>query len=621
MVLDLIQSPSDLRRLDPAELEELAGEIRTFLVEQVSRTGGHLGPNLGAVELTIALHRVLDSPRDLIIWDTGHQTYVHKMLTGRSASFATLRQIDGLSGYPSRCESPHDVVENSHASTSLSYAAGLAQAFRLKRERRRVVAVVGDGAMTGGMAYEALNQIAGNELDVTIVLNDNGRSYSPTVGGLARHLNQLRIDPLYQRAKRDVTDVLHRFARPGDLLASGIHRIKGSIKELVSDPTIFDSLGIAYSGPIDGHDIEAVEHALQSATGLEGPCVVHLITHKGQGYEPALADTKDHLHGVGVFDPETGLPKSSSGGVSWTQVFGDALVEAARERPEVVAVTAAMQSSVGLDPMSAEFPERVFDVGIAEQHAVTFATAMAMGGLRPVVAVYATFMNRALDQVLMDCALHRQSVVFVLDRAGVTGNDGPSHHGIFDLAFFRQVPGLVIAAPSSATELRDLLHTALSHEGPFMIRFPKGSAPSAPEGLPELIEVGNWEMKFAPGGVALLGVGNMVEVAYKVALILEENGVAAAVTNARFVKPLDTRLPELAASARLVATLEDHELQGGFGSAVLEALSDSGLTAPVERFAVPERFLEQGSVAALVERYGLTPEAIAQRILTRLAQL
>lgn len=619
MLLDRLHSPADLRRLDPDELEELAAEIRGFLVEEVARTGGHLGPNLGVVELTIALHRVLDSPNDLIVWDTGHQAYVHKLVTGRRAQFATLRQRGGMSGYPSRAESPHDVVENSHASTSLSYASGLATAFKRRRESRRVVAVIGDGAMTGGMAYEALNQIAGRGVDMTIVLNDNGRSYSPTVGGLARHLNQLRIDPLYQRAKRDVSEALQRFSRPGDLLASGMHRLKGSLKELVTDPTIFDSLGLAYSGPIDGHDVAAVEQALTNAISVEGPVVVHLVTRKGEGYEPALADTKDHLHGVGVFDPETGQARSAAGGVTWTRVFGEAMLAEARTRPEVVAITAAMGSSVGLDLMDAEFADRVFDVGIAEQHAVTFATGLAMGGLRPVVAVYATFMNRALDQVLMDCGLHRQPVTFVLDRAGVTGNDGPTHHGIFDIGLFRQVPGLVIAAPSSATELRDLLHTALSHDGPFMIRFPKGSAPEAPEGEPAFLAVGEWDAQACPGGVVLLGVGNMVDVAHKSALILEERGIPAAVTNARYIKPLDSRLAEIARSARLVVTIEDHEIQGGFGSAVLEALSDAGVSTPVHRCAVPECFLEHGSVASLHELCGLTPDHIAGAVIAHLA--
>ncbi|MFN8103713.1 MAG: 1-deoxy-D-xylulose-5-phosphate synthase [Acidimicrobiia bacterium] len=617
MLLDRLDSPADLRRLTPGELAELAAEIRSFLVAEVARTGGHLGPNLGVVELTLALHRVLDSPNDLIVWDTGHQAYVHKLVTGRRSGFATLRQMGGMSGYPSRRESPHDVVENSHASTSLSYAAGLATAFKKRREARRVVAVIGDGAMTGGMAYEALNQIAGRGIDMTIVLNDNGRSYSPTVGGLARHLNQLRIDPLYRRAKRDVSEALQRFSRPGDLLASGMHRLKGSLKELVADPTMFDSLGLAYSGPIDGHDVAAVEMALANAISVEGPTVVHLVTRKGEGYEPALADTKDHLHGVGVFDPETGQARSAAGGVSWTQVFGEALVAEARNRPEVVAITAAMGSSVGLDLMDAEFPDRTYDVGIAEQYAVTFATGLAMGGLRPVVAVYATFMNRALDQVLMDCGLHHQPVTFVLDRAGITGNDGPSHHGIYDLGLFRQVPGLVIAAPASAAELRDLLHTALSHDGPFMIRFPKGSTHSAPTGDPALLPVGEWDVEPCPGGAVLLGVGNMVDVAHKVALILEERGIPAAVTNARYVKPLDPRLPDLARDARLVVTIEDHEEQGGFGSAVLEALGDAAVTTPVQRCAVPEGYLEHGSVAALHELCGLTPDHIADAVTAR----
>lgn len=618
MFLETISSPADLRGLTDAELAVLCREIRDFLVEQIADTGGHLGPNLGVVELTVALHRVLDSPNDVIIWDTGHQSYVHKILTGRSDRFATLRQAGGLSGYPSREESPHDWVENSHASTSLSYAAGLVEAFNHTRANRKVVAVIGDGALTGGMAYEALNQIAHRELDVTIVLNDNGRSYSPTVGGLQSHLAQLRLDPLYQRAKRDVTEVLQRFSRPGDYVASGIQRIKDSIREFVTPSTIFDTLGFTYSGPIDGHDIEQVELALEHASDLEGPAVVHLVTNKGMGYAPAEQDLRDHYHGVGKFDPVTGQPKGRGNGVSWTEVFGEALLDEARRCPEVVGITAAMQSSVGLDPLANTYPERVYDVGIAEQHAVTFAAGLAMGGMRPVVAVYTTFMNRAVDQVLLDVGLHRLPVTFVCDRAGVTGNDGASHHGIYDMGLFREVPGLVIAAPSTAGELRDLLHTALLHDGPMMIRFPKGMT-AAPMGdtPPRVIPVGQWDVEEAPGGVLLLGVGNMVDVAHKAASILDEGGIPSAVVNARYVKPLDPRLASIAGRHRLLCTIEDHEIQGGFGSAVLEVLSDAAVEVPVERCAVPEQFLTHGNVSTLHERCGLTPEQIASRVATR----
>lgn len=620
-MLAAVHSPEDLRCLDASELAVLCGEIRKFLVEKVANTGGHLGPNLGVVELTIALHRVFDSPHDVIVWDTGHQSYVHKIITGRSDAFATLRQAGGLSGYPSRQESCHDWVENSHASTSLSYAAGFVEAFRHLGEHRKVVAVIGDGAMTGGMAYEALNQIAGRDLNLTIVLNDNGRSYSPTVGGLQRHLAQLRIDPLYQRAKRDVTDVLHRFARPGDLVAAGIHRIKGSLKELMSDPTIFDALGIAYSGPIDGHDIEQVETALCHASNIDGPVVVHLVTTKGMGYEPAEQDERDHFHGVGQFDPITGAPKAGDGGTSWTAVFGDALLNEAHRHSNLVGITAAMQAPVGLDPFAKAYPDRVYDVGIAEQHAVTFAAGLAMGGLRPVVAIYTTFLNRALDQVLFDVGLHRLPVIFACDRAGVTGNDGPSHHGIYDLSFFREVPGLVIGAPSSAAELRDMLHTALGYDGPFYIRYPKGTTAGIEAGEPNLIPIGEWTINEAPGGVALLAIGNMVDVACKAAALLAEAQIPTAVTNARFVKPLDERLADIAGRHRLVATIEDHEIQGGFGSAVLECLNDAGVAVPVERFAVPEQFLPHGSVSGLHASAGLTPEAIAARIQSRWAKL
>ncbi len=619
MLLDAISSPADLRDLGPRELEELCREIREFMVAKIAKTGGHLGPNLGAVELTIALHRVFDSPDDAIIWDVGHQAYVHKIVTGRKDQFDELRQLGGLSGYPSREESRHDLIENSHASTSLSYAAGLAQSLKLSHIDRRVVAVIGDGALTGGMAYEALNQIAHRELDVTIVLNDNGRSYDPTVGGLQAHLSRLRIDPLYQRAKQDVNDVLHRLAGPGDLLASGLGRLKGSIKELVAEPTIFDSLGLVYSGPIDGHDIGQVEHALRNASKIEGPVVVHLITEKGRGYEPAETDQADHLHGVGQFDPNTGrapaaINAKQPGKKSWTSIFEQAMLDEARENPDVVGITAAMQRSVGLEPFAEEFPDRCFDVGIAEQHATTFAGGLAMGGKRPVVAIYATFMNRAVDQLLMDVGLHRLPVTFVLDRAGVTGADGPSHHGIFDFAFFRPLPGFVIAAPSNPDELRDLLHTALCHDGPFVIRFAKGSATDLDPRPPRQIPIGQWEIEEAPGGVALLAVGNMVEVAQKAALGLDEKGIPAAVVNARFVKPLDERLAGLAQRHRVIATIEDHEIQCGFGAGVLEALADAGIATPVERFAVPEQFLPHGSASKLHERSGLTPDAIVSRL-------
>ncbi len=611
-MFESIRSPTDLARLDAAQLAQLADEIRSFLVENVAKTGGHLGPNLGAVELTLALHRVYESPRDVIVWDTGHQAYVHKIVTGRGDGFATLRQYGGLSGYPCRSESEHDWIENSHASTSLSYAAGFVEAFHHLRADRRVVAVIGDGALTGGMAYEALNQIAHRQSDLVIVLNDNGRSYSPTVGGLAAHLAQLRLDPLYRRAKRDVNEVLERVPRAGEWIAQGIHRLKGSIKELLTDPTIFDTLGMTYSGPIDGHDIEAVETALRNAREIPGPVVVHLITRKGAGYGPAEADDADHLHGVGVFDPVTGRPVPSSGR-SWTAVFGDTLAECARERPDVVAVTAAMQASTGLDPMAAEFPDRVYDVGIAEQHATTFAAGLAMAGLRPVVAVYATFMNRAVDQVMMDVGLHGLPVTFVLDRAGVTGDDGPTHHGIYDMAFFRQVPGLVIGAPADSTELQGMLRLALDHDGPFMIRFSKGVASEGGAGAEALV-VGRWDVARADGGVALLGVGRMVDVARKAAVLLEERGIPAAATNARFVAPLDARLAEIAAAHRLVVTVEDHSVTGGFGTGVLEALSDAGVATPVLRAGIPAGFLRQGKAARLHEEAGLTPEAIAARV-------
>ncbi len=621
MLLADINSPADLHSLDRVELDNLAAEIRTFLVDKVAATGGHLGPNLGVVELTLALHRVFDSPNDVIVWDTGHQAYVHKIVTGRQKDFAQLRQFGGISGYPARGESVHDFVENSHASTALSYSAGLVEAFSHTNESRRVIAVVGDGSLTGGMAYEALNQIAHLKQNLVIVLNDNGRSYSPTVGGLAQHLAQLRIAPLYQRTKRDVAGILTRLSRPGDLIAAGIHRLKGSVKGLVADETIFDSFGITYSGPIDGHDVEQVEQALRNASQIEGPVVVHLITTKGAGYLPAEEDQVDHWHGVSQFDPATGTPKAGPEGRTWTSVFGDALVQEAQQRDNVVAITAAMQNATGLGPFAEKFPERCYDVGIAEQHATTFAAGLAMGGLHPVVAVYATFMNRAIDQVLMDVGMHNLPVTFVLDRAGVTGNDGASHHGIFDIGFFRQVPGLVLAAPSDAGELRSIFHTALNHDGPFMIRMPKGIVSGDPTAPPRELAIGEWEFESAPGGVAIVAIGNMVEIAHKTQVMLEERGLAAGVTYARFIKPMDPGLADLARSHRLVVTIEDHEIQGGFGAAVLEELSEAGVTTPVMRCAIGEQFLPHGSVSLLHEQEGLTPEAITERIVARLDEM
>src|SRR5438128_11901739 len=523
-VLDRIGGPSDLRELSEAELRELAEEIRQFLVSSVSHTGGHLGPNLGVVELTLALHRTFDSPRDRILWDTGHQAYVHKLLTRPREGFARLRKLGGMSGYPNRGESEHDLIENSHASTGLSYAAGMAEARQRRGADGQVVVVVGDGALTGGMAYEALNNIGHRKTPVTIVLNDNGRSYAPTIGGLAQHLAQQLtvLNPSYHRTKNRVDRML-RAVPAGDKAIEAGRRIKEGLKELVSPRTFFEYLGIKYSGPINGHHIEDVERTLRQVSRLRGPHVVHVITTKGRGYGPAEEDEIDHLHGVSAFDVLTAKPLSRK--MLYTDVFGEALVQEPERDSRLIAITAAMGSSAGLGPFAERFPDRFFDVGIAEQHAVTFAAGLAMAGMRPVVVIYSTFLQRALDQVMMDVCLHRLPVTFVLDRAGITGDDGPSHHGIFDLTFLRAMPGLTLAAASNPQELRDLVHTAIAGDVPFAIRFPKGavgvSADAEPQ-PPRILPVGEWEVLRQGGAALLVATGKLVLVAMDAATLLDK---------------------------------------------------------------------------------------------------
>ncbi|HLT11214.1 MAG TPA: 1-deoxy-D-xylulose-5-phosphate synthase, partial [Micromonosporaceae bacterium] len=477
-LLETIAGPQDLRRLSHEELKVLAAEIRDFLVAKVSRTGGHLGPNLGVVELTLALHRVFDSPKDRLLFDTGHQAYVHKMVTGRLAGFDQLRQRGGLTGYPSQAESEHDVIENCHASTALSYADGMAKAFALRGEKRHVVAIVGDGALTGGMCWEALNNIAAAKNPLVIVVNDNGRSYAPTIGGLADHLATLRLNPGYEKVLDLIKESLAKTPLVGGPLYEVLHAVKKGIKDAVAPQALFEDLGIKYVGPVDGHDVAAVESALRRAKAFGGSVIVHVVTRKGYGYQPAEDDEADCLHSPSAFDPETGRPVAPSS-LKWTSVFGDELVAIAEERPDVVGITAAMADSTGISKLAARFPDRAFDVGIAEQHATTSAAGLALGGMHPVVAIYATFLNRAFDQVLLDVALHRLPVTFVLDRAGITGPDGPSHYGIWDLAVFGVVPGLRIAAPRDAATLRAELREAVAIEdGPTMLRFPTGSVPA-----------------------------------------------------------------------------------------------------------------------------------------------
>jgi len=614
-LLEYLDGPDDLKRLDPSELPALAREIREFLIAAVSRTGGHLGPNLGVVELTIALHRVFNSPRDVLLWDTGHQAYVHKLLTGRAAGFSTLRQAGGLSGYPARSESEHDVIENSHASTALSYADGLAKVFSLRDERdRAVVAVVGDGALTGGMCWEAINNIAaGPDRPVIIVVNDNGRSYAPTVGGLADHLNKLRLSPSYEQALDLVKTSLARTPLVGAPMYEALHGIKKGLKDLLQPQAMFEDLGLKYVGPIDGHDVDAVEDALRMARGFGAPVIVHCLTQKGRGYPPAENDEADNFHGVSVIDPHTGVPVGVAP-PSWTQVFAEEMVAIGHERDDVVAVTAAMLRPVGLHPFANAFPDRVFDVGIAEQHAVASAAGMATGGLHPVVCVYSTFLNRAFDQVLMDVALHRLPVTLVLDRAGVTGDDGPSHNGMWDLSLLGIVPGMRVAAPRDATRLRQLLREAVEHEGPTALRFPKASV--ADEDIDAVDRVGEMDVLRRDEGadVLVVAVGALAPLALDVAERVSAQGLPVTVVDPRWVLPVDESLPALAAAHSLVVVIEDNGRAGGVGDAVARELRARRIDVEVATYALPQQFLPTGKRAAVLSEAGLSAQEIARDV-------
>ncbi|MDN3257610.1 1-deoxy-D-xylulose-5-phosphate synthase [Streptomyces sp. MA25(2023)] len=613
-ILENIRGPRDLKALSEAELGRLSDEIRDFLVHAVARTGGHLGPNLGVVELTVALHRVFESPADRILWDTGHQSYVHKILTGRQ-DFSKLRGKGGLSGYPSREESEHDVIENSHASTVLGWADGLAKARQVRGERGHVVAVIGDGALTGGMAWEALNNIAAaRDRPLIIVVNDNERSYAPTIGGLANHLATLRTTDGYERTLAWGKDVLQRTPVVGHRVYDALHGAKKGFKDAVAPQGLFEDLGLKYVGPIDGHDIGAVESALRRAKRFHGPVLVHCLTEKGRGYEPALRDEADHFHTVGAMDPLTCAPLTPSSGPSWTSVFGEEIVRIGEERDDVVAITAAMLHPVGLGRFAERFPDRVWDVGIAEQHAAVSAAGLATGGLHPVVAVYATFLNRAFDQLLMDVALHKCGVTFVLDRAGVTGADGPSHNGIWDMSILQVVPGLRIAAPRDADQLRAQLREAVAvDDAPTLVRFPKESVGPA---VPAVDRIGGTDVLHAAERpeVLLVAVGAMAPVCLRTAELLEARGIGCTVVDPRWVKPVDPVLPPLAARHRLVAVVEDNSRAAGVGSAVALALGDAEVDVPVRRFGIPEQFLAHAKRAEVLADIGLTPVEIAGRI-------
>lgn len=620
-ILSSITGPADLRALDAGQLDTLAAEIRDELIVRCAPRGGHLGPNLGVVELTLAMHRVFDSPRDRILFDTGHQAYVHKMLTGRADQMETLRSEGGLSGYPSRAESDHDLVENSHASTSLSYADGLAKAYALRGEDRAVVAVIGDGALTGGMAWEALNNIAAGPYQRSggpiIVVNDNGRSYMPTVGGLADHLTSLRTNPRYEQVLDQVKTRLNGVRGVGPAVYDALHAMKKGMKDALAPQGLFEDLGLKYVGPVDGHDRVAVEHALAQARRFGGPVIVHVITRKGFGYDPAEQNEADQFHQIGPFDPESGV--GSPKGAIWTDFFTDEIVHIGEERPDVVAITAAMLHPVGLDRFAARFPDRVFDVGIAEQHAVTSAAGLAMGGLHPVVAIYATFMNRAFDQVLMDVALHDCGVTFVVDRAGVTGDDGASHNGMWDMSIFQVVPTMRLAAPRDGARVRELLREAVAvDDAPTLVRLPKGAPP---EDVEAVGSAGSMDVLVRQGAedVLVVGIGSMAVPAVEVAERLGQQGIGVTVVDPRWVKPWDDAIVDLARRHRLVVCIEDNGIVGGCGSTLLQLLNDRRVETPVRLHGIPQEFLDHAKRPVILERIGLTPQAIARGIVEEIS--
>ena len=616
-ILETISSPCDLRGLSDSQLEQLAAEIRQTLVSTVAATGGHLAPNLGVVELTLGMHRALECPTDKIVWDVGHQSYVHKLLTGRRERFDTLRQYGGVCGFPKRSESEFDVFDTGHASNSLSVALGLAAARDAAGGSETVCAVIGDGSMTGGMAFEALNHIGHLGTKLVIVLNDNEMSIAQNVGALASYLARVRLDPRYNRLRDDVESALARTRLGAAMVAAG-EAAKESVKQLLVPGMLFEELGLKYVGPIDGHSVEAVESAVTRAMKVDGPVIIHAVTRKGAGYAHA-EDKPDTFHGISPFEVETGKVNGSSGTISYTEAFSRSLLAEAEADERIIAITAAMPTGTGLDAFAERFPERFFDVGIAEQHAVGFAAGLAAGGMKPVVAIYSTFLQRAYDQLIMDVALQELPVVFCLDRAGLVGEDGPTHHGVFDLTYLRSVPGLSVLAPADEAELAHMLHTALATDGPVAIRYPRGTGAGVPlPEAPQVFERGRAEVRRRGSDVALLAVGRMVGAAEAAADLLVADGVDATVVNLRWIKPLDLEtVGEVAESHPLVVTVEENTGVGGVGSAVLEALSDLGRDVPVMRLSVPDCFVTHGAMSTLLAEVGLTAEGIRGAVLAR----
>ena len=610
-----IQSPDDLRSMSPAELDQLASDIREFLIEKVSRTGGHLGPNLGVVELTIAIHRVFQSPRDVVLFDTGHQSYVHKILTGRADQFDLLRQRDGISGYPNRRESEHDVIENSHASTALSWADGVSRGFSLTgQSQRHVVAVVGDGALTGGMSWEALNNLSPeSDRNLVIVVNDNERSYSPTIGGLATYLTTLRASKEYERILGRGKRMLHNTPVVGKYIYGTLHGMKKGIKDMVAPQGMFEDLGFKYLGPIDGHDIAAMEKTLQMAKEFGSPVIVHAITEKGRGYTPALEDIAEKFHAVGIVDPVTGKPVKASA-PSWTNVFSEEITQIGQENSKVVAITAAMLGPTGLDKFAKNFPDRTIDVGIAEQHAVTSAAGLAYAGMHPVIAIYSTFLNRAFDQLLLDVALHNAGVTFVLDRAGITGDDGPSHHGIWDLALTGIVPKMRVGAPRDGARLKEILRecTEIS-DAPSMVRFPKGAVPAD---IPAIERVAGVDIlhRSASKKVLLISVGAMAGMALEVAKIAHEQSIEITVVDPVWVKPISPAVISMCSDYARVVVLEDGIKHAGIASAISESLREAGMNCSLHSIGVSLEFIEHSKRKEILDDLEITPAAIVQQI-------
>lgn len=619
-LLDTIRTPRDLDALTEAQLVELADEIRRFLVAEVSKTGGHLGPNLGVVELTVGIHRVFDSPRDAIVWDTGHQSYVHKLLTGRQ-DFSHLRQKGGLAGYPQRSESEHDIVESSHASSSLSWADGISRAFEMTGQAdRHVIAVVGDGALTGGMTWEALNNISDdNSRNLVIVVNDNGRSYAPTIGGMARFLSTVRTRRTYYRFRRSTERAFGYLGAPGRAVYRGVRGgMHGFLARFTNNEALYSNLDIKYIGPLDGHDLKDVERALRQAKDYGAPVIVHVITQKGKGYEPALADVADQFHAVGQIDPETGESVEQAGRPSWTSVFSDEIVSLADHNPRIVGITAAMLRPTGLHKLAEKYPDRIIDVGIAEQHAVTSAAGLAFGGMHPVVAVYATFINRAFDQVLMDVALHRAGVTFVLDRAGVTGPDGASHHGMWDLSILQVVPNIRLAAPRDATRLREELAEAVAvDDAPTVVRFSKGSVGTEFDAV-RRTDDGVDVLREAPHkDVLIVTVGPMAKIGLEVAERLADQGIGATVIDPRWVVPVPKSVIDLARDHRILVSIEDGVRVGGIGTRIRQDLRAAGVDTAVDELGLPDEFLEHATRDEIMERVGLTSQAIARDLVAQ----